>query len=92
MIEPGSRHSIPLLPARGVSLSKDGYLFSKEGWDINIFMEKPVMDGKWLRVGILALGFFLLLNASPSLAQKSPDTLTFVYSNNINGEIDPCPS
>ena len=55
-------------------------------------MEKPAMIGKWFMIGVLALGFFLLLHASPSLAQKSPNTLTLVYGNNINGEIDPCPS
>jgi hypothetical protein len=77
---------------RGVPLTNDRYLFSKDGWDINIFMEKPAMNGKWFTIGILALGFFLSFNASPSLAQKSPKTLTLVYSNNINGEIDPCPT
>ncbi len=50
------------------------------------------MKGKWFVIGVLVLGFFLFLNASPSLAQKSPKTLTLVYSNNINGEIDPCPT
>jgi hypothetical protein len=55
-------------------------------------MEKPAMNGKWFMIGVLVLGFFLFFNASPSLAQKSPKTLTLVYSNNINGEIDPCPT
>jgi hypothetical protein len=55
-------------------------------------MEKRAMHRKWLTGGALALGFFLFFNASPSLAQKSPKTLTLVYSNNINGEIDPCPT
>ncbi len=50
------------------------------------------MDGKWFWIGVLALGLSLFSNASPSHAQKSPKTLTLVYSNNINGEIDPCPS
>jgi hypothetical protein len=67
-------------------------LFSDEGWDINIFVEKQATNRKWFIVGVLVLGFFLFLNASPSLAQKSPKTLTLVYSNNINGEIDPCPT
>ncbi len=73
-------------------LTNDRHLFSKEGWGINIFMEKPAMNGKAIVIGVLVLGFFLFLNASPSLAQKSPKTLTLVYSNNINGEIDPCPT
>jgi len=67
-------------------------LFSDEGWDINVFMEKQAMDRKWFMIGVLFLGFFLFFHASPSLAQKSPKTLTLVYSNNINGEIDPCPT
>jgi len=50
------------------------------------------MKGKWFFLSVLAPGFFLLFNVSPSDAQKSPKTLTLVYSNNINGEIDPCPT
>ena len=50
------------------------------------------MNGKWLVIAVLALGLFLLFNASSSHAQKSAKTLTLVYSNNINGEIDPCPT
>ena len=55
-------------------------------------MEKLTTNGKSIVIGVLALGLFLFLNASPSRAQKSPQTLTLVYSNNINGEIDPCPT
>jgi len=50
------------------------------------------MKGKWFVLGVLALGFSLLINISPSRAQKSPKTMTLLYSNNINGEIDPCPT
>jgi hypothetical protein len=50
------------------------------------------MKRNWFAIGVLVLGFFLLFNVSPSYAQKSPKTLTLVYSNNINGEIDPCPT
>jgi len=67
-------------------------LFSKEGWGINVFMEKLTTNGKTIVIGVLVLGFFSFFNASPSHAQKSPQTLTLVYSNNINGEIDPCPT
>ncbi len=67
-------------------------MFSDEGWDISILMERQAMNQKWFTVGILVLGFLLFFNASPSLAQKSPKTLTLVYSNNIKGEIDPCPT
>jgi hypothetical protein len=50
------------------------------------------MKEKWFVIGVLVLGFFLLLNTFPSYAQKSPKTLTLLYSNNINGEIEPCPT
>ena len=50
------------------------------------------MKEKWLLIGVLALGFFLVLHALPIRAQKLPKTLTLVYSNNMNGEIDPCPT
>lgn len=43
-------------------------------------------------IGILVLGCLLFFNTFPSQAQKSPKTLTLLYSNNINGEIDPCPT
>jgi len=55
-------------------------------------MEKPTMNGKWFVAGVLVLAFFLFFKASPSHAQKSPKAFTLVYSNNINGEIDPCPT
>jgi hypothetical protein len=50
------------------------------------------MEGKWFVIGTLVLGCFLFVNPFPSQAQKSPKTLTLLYSNNINGEIDPCPT
>ena len=50
------------------------------------------MKVKWFVIGVLVLGCLLSINAFPSQAQKSPKTLTFLYSNNINGEIDPCPT
>ena len=50
------------------------------------------MKKKWLVKGALILGFLPFFIALPSHAQKSPKTLTLVYSNNINGEIDPCPT
>ncbi len=55
-------------------------------------MKKLAMNGKWFGMGFLALGLFLVFMAYPSFAQKPPKTLTLVYSNNINGEIDPCPT
>jgi hypothetical protein len=50
------------------------------------------MKRKWFALGVLALGFSLLFNTFPCYAQKSPKTMTLLYSNNINGEIDPCPT
>jgi hypothetical protein len=50
------------------------------------------MKQKWFFIGILILGFFLVFTAFPSHAQKLPKRLTLLYSNNINGEIEPCPT
>ncbi len=50
------------------------------------------MKKKWFAIGVLVLGFCLIATAIPSHAQKSPKTLTLLYSNNINGEIEPCPT
>ncbi|HUL29772.1 MAG TPA: hypothetical protein VLZ03_04895 [Thermodesulfobacteriota bacterium] len=50
------------------------------------------MKEKRLANGALILVFFLLFIAPSSHAQNSPKTLTLVYSNNINGEIAPCPT
>ena len=50
------------------------------------------MKEKCFLIGVLALGCFLIFHALPIRAQKSPKTLTLVYSNNMNGEIDPCPT
>ena len=40
----------------------------------------------------IGLGFLLAFQVFPALAQKSSKSLTFLYSNNVNGEIDPCPT
>jgi hypothetical protein len=61
-------------------------------WDINIYLRVIRMKRKWFGLGVLALGFALLSNAFLSYAQKTPKTITLLYSNNINGEIDPCPT
>ena len=55
-------------------------------------MEKLTANGKSIAIWVWVLGFVFFLSASPSHAQKSPQTLALVYSNNINGEIDPCPT
>jgi hypothetical protein len=41
---------------------------------------------------LFLLGFLLTLFAPFSYAQKQTRTLTILYSNNLNGEIDPCPT
>ncbi len=51
-----------------------------------------LMRNKWFMIGVLVLGFLLFFNPFLSRAQKSPKTLTLLYSNNINGEIEPCPT
>jgi membrane-bound acyltransferase YfiQ involved in biofilm formation len=56
------------------------------------YLKVNKMKGKWFVISILVLGSFSLFNPSPSHAQKAVTTLTLLYSNNINGEIDPCPT
>jgi len=41
---------------------------------------------------LFLLGSLLIFFALPSHAQKHARTLTILYSNNLNGEIDPCPT
>jgi len=42
---------------------------------------------------ILAAGCFVFATLVPcAQAQKAPKSLTIIYSNNINGELDPCPT
>ena len=40
----------------------------------------------------LCLGVLWTLAAFPVHAQKTPTPLTLLYSNNFNGEIEPCPT
>lgn len=37
-------------------------------------------------------GVFFFSGSSHSPAQESPRSLTILYTNNINGELEPCPS
>jgi hypothetical protein len=50
------------------------------------------MKEKWFLIGVLVLGSLLVFHTFPTHAQKLPKTLTLLYSNNMNGEIDPCPT
>lgn len=50
------------------------------------------MNSKPLFAVAIALGGLLFLLNFSTHAQKPPKTFTVLYSNNINGEIDPCPT
>ncbi len=50
------------------------------------------MRRPWFFVISLILGFLWVNQNNPCYAQKPLNALTLVYTNNINGEIDPCPS
>jgi hypothetical protein len=50
------------------------------------------MKGKKLVWVAAALGFLLIIQIDTLLAQKTGKTLSVIYSNNINGEVDPCPT
>jgi hypothetical protein len=41
---------------------------------------------------LLTFGFLGINLSHPCYAQKPLGTLTILYSNNINGEVDPCPT
>jgi hypothetical protein len=49
------------------------------------------MKAKYLHALLCVLGFSLILHANWLGAQGNRKTLSILYSNNINGEIDPCP-
>jgi hypothetical protein len=46
----------------------------------------------WSFIFVLIIGILCLGHDTLAIAQKSPKTLTLLYSNNINGEIEPCPT
>ena len=56
------------------------------------FLEVKEMKSKRFWTILFLLGSLLIFFALPSHAQKQARTLTILYSNNINGEIDPCPT
>jgi len=49
------------------------------------------MKRVWLFLVFLGL-MALLMVMGTAYAQKQPKNLTILYTNNINAEIDPCPS
>jgi hypothetical protein len=50
------------------------------------------MKGKGLLIVVFLLGCLLIIYNLPSHAQRPTKTLTILYSNNLNGEIEPCPT
>jgi len=50
------------------------------------------MTVKGLLTILTAASFVFVTLAPCSHAQKAPRGLTIIYSNNINGELDPCPT
>jgi len=50
-------------------------------------MQKKKIFSAFLVAALLFLG-----SVSFSYAQSWPKALTLLYSNNVNGEIDPCPT
>lgn len=49
------------------------------------------MKRVWFILSFLGLGILLGIMGTAH-AQKQTKTLTILYTNNINGEIDPCPT
>ena len=50
------------------------------------------MKRKSFFIVLLVMGIVLAVQANPLHAQKTAKTLTLLYSNNFNGEIEPCPT
>ena len=50
------------------------------------------MSGKFVGAVAFLLMLVILISPSPIPAQNPVKSLTLVYSNNINGEIEPCPT
>ena len=61
------------------------------GYKFN-YLEENGMKAKWFFIALFVLGFHWPVNDTLALAQNSTKTLTVLYSNNINGEIEPCPT
>jgi hypothetical protein len=57
-----------------------------------IYLEVKGMKGKWFFIFFFVLVLYGIAYAIPAHAQKASKTLTLLFSNNINGEVDPCPT
>jgi hypothetical protein len=80
---------LPLLASTAIPLA----LVSKGQIGYKYFylkVEKMKKKGFILILSVLALCW--VVKGAHVYAQQSPKTLTILYSNNLNGEIDPCPT
>ena len=68
-------------------------LFSQTEQAINVDISKEhELTVKRLLTILTAVCFVFVALVPCSRAQKAPRSLAIIYSNNINGEIDPCPT
>ena len=54
--------------------------------------EVNTMKAKWFFGVVFVLGVLLIAQGHTPYAQKTGKTFNLLYSNNINGEVDPCPT
>ena len=50
------------------------------------------MKMRWFLTVLLCLAVLWVLQPFAVHAQEAPKSLTLLYSNNLNGEIEPCPT
>jgi len=50
------------------------------------------MKKKGVLIFVAVLGVLEAIHSSPAYSQKPTKNLTLLYSNNIAGEIEPCPT
>jgi len=60
--------------------------------NLNPIQRRKMKTIKIQFIALLVLGFLGMNLGYPCHAQKPLNTLTILYSNNINGEVDPCPT
>ncbi len=58
----------------------------------NNYERIDIVKRGWFLIIFLTLGFHWVNHSNPCYAQKPLNTLTLLYSNNINAEIEPCPT
>jgi len=62
------------------------------GYKYFVYLKDRKMKKKWLLTIVFVLGLHWVINGALTYAQNPIKTLTLLYSNNINGEIEPCPT